>query len=275
MEKTSRDNLNKVDSINIFSPIYNLATPLSQIATLSLSFEYPQIFRRNGYLTVTIQGWIDKEKTTADKVIKTIKPYLNSIDYPLGYSWEEGGSVESSKKGNKSIAQKLPIAFGIIILLLIGYFKSYKIPFIILLSALMALSGANLGLLITRSEFGFMTFLGYICLVGIATNNAVVLIDTIEKEKLSSKLNLKLLVQKSSRSRITPIILTALTTIGGMLPLWIGRDPMFSSLAVAIIFGLISSVAITLFVTPCIYFILFEKKGGQKASLNQWFQWKH
>lgn len=275
LEKTSRDNLNKVDSINIFSPIYNLATPLSQIATLSLSFEYPQIFRRNGYLTVTIQGWIDKEKTTADKVIKTIKPYLNSIDYPLGYSWEEGGSVESSKKGNKSIAQKLPIAFGIIILLLIGYFKSYKIPFIILLSALMALSGANLGLLITRSEFGFMTFLGYICLVGIATNNAVVLIDTIEKEKLSSKLNLKLLVQKSSRSRITPIILTALTTIGGMLPLWIGRDPMFSSLAVAIIFGLISSVAITLFVTPCIYFILFEKKEGQKASLNQWFQWKH
>ena len=124
----------------------------------------------------------------------------------------------------------------------------------------MALSGANIGLLITRSEFGFMTFLAYICLVGIATNNAVVLLDTINHEIKGSE-NFVLSIQKSARSRITPIFLTAVTTIGGMLPLWIGRDPMFSSLAVAIIFGLITSVSITLFVTPCLYLILNKKTG--------------
>lgn len=260
LNSASRDNINKIDSMSIYSPLYKNSLPLSQTAELSLIFEYPQIFRRNGFLTVTIQGYIDNEKTTAHKVINTIKPYLNSINYPLGYGWEEGGSVENSKKGNRSIAQKIPIAFGIIALLLIGYFNSYKIPFIIFLSALMALSGANIGLLITKSEFGFMTFLAYICLVGIATNNAVVLLDTINHEIKGSE-NFVLSIQKSARSRITPIFLTAVTTIGGMLPLWIGRDPMFSSLAVAIIFGLITSVSITLFVTPCLYLILNKKTG--------------
>ncbi len=264
----SRNNIDKIDSMSIYSSLYGNSMPLSEIAELSLVFEYPKIFRRNRLLTITVQGYIDNEKTTAQKVISEITPYLNNINYPLGYGWEAGGSVENSKKGNKSIAQKLPIAFGIILILLIGFFNSFKIPVIIIISAFMALSGANIGLLITHSEFGFMTFLAYICLVGIATNNAVVLLNTIEFERKTNKsTNLTLKIQKATRSRITPIILTAITTIGGMLPLWIGRDPMFSSLAVAIIFGLLSSVLITLFVAPSLYLILCGKEA-QKEDLN-------
>lgn len=264
----SRNNIDKIDSMSIYSSLYGNSMPLSEIAELSLVFEYPKIFRRNRLLTITVQGYIDNEKTTAQKVISEITPYLNNINYPLGYGWEAGGSVENSKKGNKSIAQKLPIAFGIILILLIGFFNSFKIPVIIIISAFMALSGANIGLLITHSEFGFMTFLAYICLVGIATNNAVVLLNTIEFERKTNKsTNLTLKIQKATRSRITPIILTAITTIGGMLPLWIGRDPMFSSLAVAIIFGLLSSVLITLFVAPSLYIILCGKEA-QKEDLN-------
>ncbi len=257
----SRNNIDKIDSMSIYSSLYGNSLPLSEIAKLSLVFEYPKIFRRNRLLTVTVQGYIDNEKTTAQKVTDGIKPFLESFNYPLGYGWEFGGSVENSKKGNKSIAEKLPFAFGIILMLLIGYFNSYKIPIIIMISAFMALSGANIGLLITHSDFGFMTFLAYICLIGIATNNAVVLLDTIKiLRREDENKNLTLTIQKATRSRITPIILTALTTIGGMLPLWIGKDPMFSSLSVAIIFGLISSVAITLFVTPCMYFVLCHKE---------------
>ena len=256
----SRNNVSKIDSIGIYSSQNQKVLPLSQFATTSLIFEFPRIFRRNGFLTVTIQGYIDNKKTTAHKVIETIKPYLNSIDYPLGYGWQEGGSVENSKKGNKSIAQKIPIAFGIILLLLIGYFNSYKIPPIIFISAAMALGGANFGLFITKSEFGFMTFLAYICLIGIATNNAVVLLDTVEKErKESGGQNLRLILQSAARSRTKPIFLTAVTTIGGMLPLWLGHDPMFSSLAVAIIFGLLFSVCTTLLITPCLYLVFNEK----------------
>ena len=256
----SRNNVSKIDSIGIYSSQNQKVLPLSQFATTSLIFEFPRIFRRNGFLTVTIQGYIDNKKTTAHKVIETIKPYLNSIDYPLGCGWQEGGSVENSKKGNKSIAQKIPIAFGIILLLLIGYFNSYKIPPIIFISAAMALGGANFGLFITKSEFGFMTFLAYICLIGIATNNAVVLLDTVEKErKESGGQNLRLILQSAARSRTKPIFLTAVTTIGGMLPLWLGHDPMFSSLAVAIIFGLLFSVCTTLLITPCLYLVLNEK----------------
>ncbi len=266
LQNSTIEKYSDITSIDIFSKKYNKPIPLSQIAKLELDFRYPKIFRYDSFLTVTIQGYINN-KTSADKVIKKITPYLKSIDYPLGYKYAIGGSVENSKKGNKSISDKIPIAFSIIAILLIGYFNSIKLPAIILTGAIGALSGANIGLLITFSDFGFMTFLGYICLIGIATNNGVILIDTIEKEmKKESNLSEKLKIQKGIRKRVKPVFLTISTTIAGMLPLWIGQDPMFESLAVAIIFGLMSSIFITLIVLPAIYLKALSLKAFQKVD---------
>ena len=180
-----------------------------------------------------------------------MKKSLDKEKWEFGYGYEIGGSYENSKKGNKSITDEIPVAFSIILLVLITYFNSIKKPLIIAICAIMALTGANFGLFITGSYFGFMTFLGYICLVGIATNNCVILLDSIEGESVEK-------IQNAAISRVVPVFLTAITTIGGMLPLWIGRDPMFSALAIAIIFGLLSSVIITLVIAPALYIIFFQ-----------------
>ena len=238
---------NNVNSLEILSEDGKVI-PVSQAAKTELKFEYPKIFRRDNRANVTIQGWID-ETTTANAVIEKMLPKLDKTKWEFGYGYEIGGSYENSKKGNKSITDEIPTAFGAILLILITLFNGIKKPVIIALCAVMALSGANIGLFITHSYFGFMTFLGYICLVGIATNNCVILLDSI-------KGNDKFEIQKAVRSRIVPVFLTAVTTIGGMLPLWIGRDPMFSSLAISIIFGLLSSVLITLLIAPALYIIL-------------------
>lgn len=260
MDEKMAKSISDIDEVNLYSPIYGATFPLSEIAKLSLNFEYPELYRRDGALVVTIKAQINKEKTTANAVIKKITPTLKKIKFPLGYGYEIGGSVESSKKGNKSIAEKLPLAGGIILLILIGYFNSIKKPTIIALVAFLAISGANIGLLITGSYFGFMTFLGYICLIGIATNNCVVLVDFIDNQvQEKGGVVTKLIVQTATKKRITPICLTALTTIGGMLPLWLGGDPMFSSLAIAIIFGLLTSVIATLVVAPALYLVWVKK----------------
>ncbi len=247
MDNNFINSSSKLGSIEVLSSD-NKAIPLSQTAKTELKFEYPKIFRRDNRANVTIQGWID-ETTTANAVIEKMLPILDGINWEFGYGYEIGGSYENSKKGNKSITNEIPVAFGAILLILIALFNGIKKPLIIALCAILALSGANTGLFITRSYFGFMTFLGYICLVGIATNNSVILLDSI-------KGNSRLEIQKAVRSRVVPVFLTAVTTIGGMLPLWIGRDPMFSSLAISIIFGLLSSVLITLLVAPALYIIL-------------------
>jgi len=245
--------------------------PLSEVAKTTLGFEYPKIFRRDNRLNVTIQGWID-ETTTANAVIEEIKGDLDKENWEIGYGYEFGGTYENSKKGNASIIKEIPTAFSIIVIILIILFNEIRKPLITMVCALLALTGANFGLFITGSYFGFMTFLGYICLVGIAVNNCVIFLESIEDKKESkngdfedsnvqnqtrTRDEIKIMVQNAAISRVIPVFLTAVTTIGGMLPLWIGRDPMFSSLAIAIIFGLLSSVFITLIVAPALY-MLFE-----------------
>ena len=141
---------------------------------------------------------------------------------------------------------------------MIGYFSSLKDTIIIALVALFALSGANFGLFITRSYFGFMTFLGCISLVGMATNNSVVLLDYFNRSfKNKEHITLRDVIFKT-KDRIRPISLTVATTIAGMLPLWIGRDAMFSSMAIAIIFGLLTSTLGTIILAPTL-FVFFNK----------------
>ena len=252
LDENLRLTTENIDTLEIMSSDGKKLIPMSEVAETKLEFEYPKIFRRDNRYCVTIQAWID-ETTTANAVVEKMKPILDDVNWDFGYGYEIGGTYENSKKGNKSIANEIPTAFGAILLILIAFFNSIKKPLIIAICAIMALSGANIGLFITNSYFGFMTFLGYICLVGIATNNSIILLESIDKATDNIKLN----IQKAAKSRVVPVFLTAVTTIGGMLPLWIGRDPMFSSLAIAIIFGLISSVLITLLVAPALY-ILFK-----------------
>lgn len=247
MDESFINSSSKLGSLEVLSHD-GKAIPIFQTAKTELEFEYPKIFRHNNRANVTIQGWIE-ETTTANAVIAKMLPVLEAIKWDFGYGYEIGGSYENSKKGNKSIINELPIAFGAIILILIALFNSVKKPLIIAFCALLSLSGANIGLFITCSYFGFMTFLGYIYLAGIAINNSVILMKTING-------NNKFEIQHAVRSRIVPVFLTTATTIGGMLPLWMGRDPMFSSLAISIIFGLLSSVLITLLVAPALYIIL-------------------
>lgn len=262
MEKPYQTQVENLDAIGVFSEKTNTILPLSQFAKISLDFEQPKIFRRNGFLTITVQAWIDNS-TTAHKVVESMTPSLNKIDYPLGFSWEVGGIAENSKKGNGSIYKKIPIALGLILTFLIAYFNSIKTPLMILFCAFLSLFGANFGLFLAGESFGFMTLLGCISLVGIAMNNTIVLVDEIKKEEEKNpQADLKILIEKNTIKRVTPILLTATTTIGAMLPLWLAHDPMFSSLAVVIIFGLLGAIPITLFVVPSLYFYIKTRGIG-------------
>lgn len=254
--------LNTIDTLNVFSSGRNIFIPLAEMSDTTLKWEFPKIYRRDAKLTVTVKAQID-EKTTAAEVIAKMKPFLNEEKkkWQVGYDWEVGGTVEASKKGNKSITDELPVAGMIILFLMIYHFNSFKKTFIVLFSSLLALSGANFGLFLAHSYFGFMTFLGYISLIGIVMNNAVVLVNEIEKEQKTEDVPLKVQIEKAAVERFRPILLTAATTIGGMLPLWVGRDPMFSSMAAAIIFGLCASVCITLLFTPVLYYTMYNKNS--------------
>ena len=145
----------------------------------------------------------------------------------------------------------------LILFLMMIQFNSFKKIGLIFLNSLFSLFGGFLGLFLTHSSFSFITFLGTISLFGIIANNGLILIDKINKET-NSQNNLKELIINSAKMRLRPIVIAASTTILGLLPLWIGQDPMFSSLAVVMIFGLLSGIFFTLFILPISYFLTFK-----------------
>jgi len=143
-------------------------------------------------------------------------------------------------------------------LLLVAQFNSIRRPLIILLTIPLSLIGVTVGLLVTGSYIGFMTLLGIISLAGVVINNAILLIDRIKIEIEDNGRTPAEAVIASAQQRLRPILLTTCTTVGGLLPLWLGGGVMFEPMAIAIVFGLIFATALTLGVVPVLYSILFR-----------------
>ena len=127
-----------------------------------------------------------------------------------------------------------------------------------LLTIPLGLIGVVAGLLVLQSTFGFFTFLGIVSLAGIVINNAIVLLDRIKLEMETNGLEENAAVLQAAQQRARPILLTTATTVGGMLPLWLGGGPMFESMAIAILFGLLFATLVTLFLVPVLYSALFR-----------------
>jgi multidrug efflux pump subunit AcrB len=157
-----------------------------------------------------------------------LRPTLEKIVAELGpgYRWEYGGETESSGDAQSALFAFVPICFLGILIFLVGQFNSFKKPIVIILTIPLALTGVSIGLLVSGSFFGFMAILGILSLIGIVINNAIVLLDQIDVEQASGKSPYDAIVG-ASLGRFRPILMTTFTTVLGMLPIIISRDPLF------------------------------------------------
>jgi multidrug efflux pump subunit AcrB len=202
------------------------------------------------------------ENSNAIAISRQMEHWMDeySQEWPIGYSYEIGGEMETSAEANQSIADKLPIAGLIIVLLLVTQFNSIRKPAIILLTIPLGLIGVVIGLIVARSYFGFMTLLGVVSLAGIVINNAIVLLERIKLEIEQNGFEPQRAIVEAAQRRMRPILLTTMTTMLGLLPLWFGGSTMFQPMAIAIIFGLLFATTLTLGVIPVLYSVLFRIK---------------
>ncbi len=256
-----RNDLGKLESHNIFSPATGQSVPLLQVADIDVAWQPAKMIRRDRMKMISINASIT-EGSNAIAIASILDTWLKeeSKSWPIGYKYEFGGEMESSGKANESIAVKLPYAGLIIVLLLVIQFNSIRRPLIILTTIPLGVIGVVVGLLVAKSYFGFMTLLGIISLAGIVINNAIVMIDRIKIEIETNGLTPQRAIVESAQRRLRPILLTTATTIGGLLPLWFGSEPMFQPMAIAIIFGLLFATMLTLGVVPVLYSLFFRVK---------------
>lgn len=256
--KSEGQEIENLESVNIYAQASGQSVPLKQVADVEVEWEASKILRRDRFKTVTVSCQTAPGVTAAE-IEGPLFAWAEEAkqEWGLGYSYEVGGTQESSGEANASIGAQLPVAFFVILLLLVTQFNSFRKPAIILLTIPLGIIGVTLGLIVASSYMGFITFLGIIALSGIVINNAIVLIDTIGLNQESGMSPPEAIVQ-TCMSRFRPILLTTMTTMFGLIPLWLGGGPMFEPMAIAIIFGLLFATLLTLIFVPVLYRLFFR-----------------
>lgn len=194
------------------------------------------------------------EDYTAETIKVIEEDQITLKDMP-GFFMAWGGEAEDSARAQASLAKSIPVFFGMMILIVIFLFNAFRQPLIIWLTVPLALIGVAAGLLIFKQPFGFMALLGLLSLSGMLIKNAIVLIDQIDADKAAGKDPFWAVVD-SGVSRMRPVMMAALTTILGMIPLL--TDAFFISMAVTIMAGLLVATILTLVVVPVFYTIFFR-----------------
>jgi multidrug efflux pump subunit AcrB len=230
--------------------------PLAQLAHIEPVWQPAAIKHRNGSRLVTVSSQL-QEGFTFTQVLSALAPRLDALGLPPGVTVSYGGDAEGSGEANNEMLRNLPIGLLLLLAVLLAEFNSFRRMAIILMTVPLAAAGVIPGLLVGNQPFGFMSLLGVIALVGIVVNNAIVLLEVVERKRREGA-DIPSALQEAVARRIRPILLTTATTVAGLLPLAVSSSTLWPPLAVAMISGLLASTLLTLVVVPAFYRVLMS-----------------
>ncbi len=208
---------------------------------------------------------INLDDITMDKAQQRIFPILDQINYPAGYGWSKGRSFQQDQEAMDEMVINMLLAMFLIYLVMASLFESVLFPSSIITSIFFGIIGVFWFFFITGTTFSFMAMIGILILMGIVVNNGIVLIDHIHQLRISGLPRFEAII-KGCRDRMRPILMTAGTTVLGLVPLCFGTTqiggdgPPYFPMARAIVGGLTFSTVITLVILPAIYLILDDIK---------------
>ena len=234
------------------------SVPLNQIATFDYTQEYPLVWRRDRIPVLTVQADV-APGVLPDTVIAQIQPAIDALSakLPAGYRIELGGIAEESADSQASVFAVVPYMLLIMLTVLMFQLRSFQRLAIVLSVVPLGLIGVVLALLVARQPLGFIAILGILALVGMIAKNAVILIDQIEGERRTGK-EVREAVIEASSSRFRPIMLTASSTVLGLIP--IAPTVFWGAMAYAIMGGLLVATLLTLVFLPTLYVTWFERR---------------
>ena len=232
--------------------------PLSQVATFDFEQEYPLIWRRQRVPTLTVQADV-ASGSTPEAAVESLAPAIMKLNdtLPIGYHIKVGGTVEESAQSQASVFAKVPLMLFLMLLFLMAQLHSFSRLALVLSIVPMGLIGIVAALLIVGRPLGFVAILGILALMGMIARNAVILIEQIETERAEGRHTWDAVVQ-GTLSRFRPIMLTAISTVLGFIP--IAPTVFWGPMAFAIMGGLFVATLLTLIVLPALYVAWFSVK---------------
>ena len=257
---TDEHDIASVEAYNIYSAATGQNVPLSQVADVRVDWQFAKYIRKDLVRTMTVGAYLQPGYNAAD-IFDDIGPWMKQQKalWDYGYDYEFGGEDEDTNENLGAIFSRLPLAFFLIVILLVLQFNSIRKATIIVLAIPLGIIGVVAGWFIGGSFVSFFGVLGVIALAGIVVNNAIILIDRIDVEiSENPDVDRRDAILLAANNRFRPILLTTLTTSLGMLPLLFGGGLLWEPLTLAIIFGLFFATVITLLFVPVLYRLLFK-----------------
>jgi multidrug efflux pump subunit AcrB len=252
--EAEREDVRALNSLQIWSPVAGRMIPLSQVTSgAEISWEDPVVMRRDRFPTLTVHA--DPRSGLPSQLFNRVRPNIERIALPEGYSLEWGGEHEDSGKARGALAEPLPYVLALMVFIVVCLFNSFRTTLLIWLVMPLVVIAVTAGLLLTGKPFGFMALLGVLALGGELIKGQIVVLSKVLTETVKGKAPYKALLDGGT-SKVRPVCMVVLTTVLGMIPLL--KDPFFGAMAVCIMFGLSFAAVLALLVTPVFYAIFFN-----------------
>ncbi len=253
-DESFRDSLEDIANLSV--PADGRLIALDQVAQFAPRFEYSQIRRENQERQIIIEG--KSGVLSAAELLDVLQPAIDEVTAELGsaYGVEIGGELVDSADANSKLAGGLIYTLIVMLAALMFQFNSARRVALTFMTIPLIAGGAGIGLFIFGMPMSFFGTLGMISLAGIIINNAIVLIDQIDIERAT--LSVENAIISAAKKRVTPITLTTLTTVFGLLPMAIAGGALFEPMATLMIGGLAVATPLTLLLVPSTYRLMFR-----------------
>lgn len=242
---------------------------LSKIADFNMANSPVSINRRSQTRYMKVSAEIGEDHNIGI-VSNDIKAALKGYELPAGYSMEFTGEDQTINESMEQVVLMFVVGVLFMYLIMVAQFQSLLSPFIILFTIPLAFTGGFMGLWISGSEVSVIAMIGFVMLSGIIVNNGIVLVDYVNQLRIQGMEKYEAIVE-AGETRLRPILMTALTTVLGLVPMVLSNDSgsdMVRPMAIVTIGGLVYGTLLTLFVVPCIYAVLNHRKYSD-SNINE------
>lgn len=243
---------------------------LSKIADFSTADSPKSIYRKGQTRYIAVKADI-KDGYVVSDVSREVEKIVNQTKKPAGYEMELDGENEATTEAMGQVLLMMVLGVLLMYLIMVAQFQSLLSPFIILFTIPLAFTGGFLGLWISGSDVSVIAMIGFVMLSGIIVNNGIVLVDYINQLRRSG-VEKRQAIEEAGVTRLRPILMTALTTVLGLIPMVAGSSmgaDMTRPMAIVTIGGLVYGTLLTLFVVPCIYDLLNRKKDMGEKTVDE------
>ncbi|WP_419726109.1 efflux RND transporter permease subunit [Terrisporobacter petrolearius] len=265
-------NLDKLKNVEITGTkgTESISVKLKDISSIEMTDTPTSINHDNQTRYISVTASIDS-KHNIGLISKEVQSKLDDYKAPIGYEIKMGGETESINQAISDLIKMIALAIAFIYLIMVAQFQSLLSPFIVMFTIPLAFTGGLLALIITGQELSVISMLGFLVLAGVVVNNGIVFVDYVNQLRISG-LNKKDALIEAGRTRIRPILMTALTTILAMSTMALGVGmgaEMSQSLAIVTIGGLTYATLLTLFVVPTLYDIFHRRKELRQIIIDE------